>query len=375
MIYSYRTILIFILTLLNCFEAFAGKENTAVTLGKTYSLESKVLNKTIPLSIHLPENYDSAKKRYPVLYMMGSDYRARFAMLASTLDYMSDKLIPAMILIGVDLPEGNIILVPARDTGDMTIPDGYINFLETELIPYVNDKYRTAPFRMLLGASNSGLFSTYTMLKKPELFNSYLASSPSLDRMPALLKKQLKDGPIQTVSENKFLHIIYSDDDFDEIVKSIPEFSQAISDYKPEKLTYKVEELENQGHVPVMDIIKFLLTQYPDFNAHEKLDTLDKVQQHFEMLSKRYEYQVHPPISMIFSLGADMIRSKNLIDAEKVFQYSLQVYPDDEQSYVGMGVVRRDQGNVAEAKVMFKKALTIAPDYSLAERLLQRLDK
>jgi len=56
----------------------------AVALGKIASLKSKVLNKTIPLSIHLPANYDRSKKTYPVLYMLGSDYRARFAMLAST---------------------------------------------------------------------------------------------------------------------------------------------------------------------------------------------------------------------------------------------------------------------------------------------------
>ena len=64
----------------------------AVTLGKMSSLQSKVLNKTIPLSIHLPANYHNSKKTYPVLYMLGSEYRARFAMLASTLDYMGKFL-------------------------------------------------------------------------------------------------------------------------------------------------------------------------------------------------------------------------------------------------------------------------------------------
>ena len=75
------------------------------------------------------------------------------------------------------------------------------------------------------------------------------------------------------------------------------------------------------------------------------------------------------------TLGADMIRNKNIADAEKVFQYSLQAYPDNEQSYTGMGVVRREQEKIGEAKVMFEKALTIKPDYSLAQRLLQRLEK
>jgi Tfp pilus assembly protein PilF len=68
-----------------------------------------------------------------------------------------------------------------------------------------------------------------------------------------------------------------------------------------------------------------------------------------------------------------MIRSKNLVVAEKIFQYSLQVYPEGKESYLGMGVVRRDQGQLEKAKVMFEKALTIDPDYSLAKRLIKTL--
>lgn len=72
MVISYKTILIFLLGCFGCFKAFADKENPAVSLGQISSLSSKVLNKTVPLSIHLPENYDSSNKTYPVLYMLGS---------------------------------------------------------------------------------------------------------------------------------------------------------------------------------------------------------------------------------------------------------------------------------------------------------------
>jgi len=354
----------------------SGKQyEPAVTLGEISSLQSKVLNKTIPLSIHLPENYDSSKKTYPVLYMLGSHYRARFAMLASTLDYMGEAQIPEIILIGVDLPEGNRILLPTRENQDTSIPDSYINFFETELMPHVNNQYRAAPFNVLYGASNSGFFSIYTLLNKPLLFNGYLASSPSLSHIPAVLQQKIKSGPLKTLSENRFLHIIYSDDDSDETTESVSEFSRILADHKPKGLTYKVDQLVNQGHVPAMDFTQFLLALYPDFNPYENLDTLDKVTQHFDMLSKRYGYEIQPPMSIIFSLGADMIISKNLVIAEEIFQYSLQVYPEGKESYLGMGVVRRDQGQLESAEVMFKKALTIDPDYSLAKSLLQRLEK
>ncbi|WP_103068265.1 alpha/beta hydrolase-fold protein [Aquimarina sediminis] len=354
-------------------KAEKDPDKPVVTLGEISSLHSKVLNKTIPLSIHLPENYDSSKKSYPVLYMLGSDYRARFAMLASTLDYMGEGQIPEMILIGIDLPEGNSILLPTRKNQDTKIPDNYINFFETELIPHVDNNYRTAPFKVLFGGSNSGFFCVYTLLNNPLLFNGYFASSPSLMIIPTELQQKIKSGRLKTLSENRFLHIIYSDDEG--LTNHVSEFTRVLADHKPESFTYKVDELVNQGHVPAMDFTMFLLALYPDFNPYEKLDSLDKVIQHFEMLSKRYGYEIQPPVSVIMDLGFDNIISKNLVVAEEIFQRSLQLYPEAKEFYVGMGVVRRNQGQLENAKVMFEKALAIDPDFSLAKRWLKRVEK
>lgn len=378
MITACKTLVTLVLTLLSVFEVGAKPQNPevspAVTLGQTSTLQSKVLNKTIPLSIHLPENYNSSKQNYPVLYMMGSEYRARFAMLASTLEYMADSQIPATILVGVDLTEGNRVLLPTGEERDTKNTDAYVEFLETELLPHIDKNYRTAPFKTLFGASNSGFFSVYTMLNKPNLFNHYFASSPSLVHISEALQQKLKSGGLKAMAGDKSLHLIYSDDDTDSVVDFVPEFSALLTKHKPQNLSYKVEELVNQGHVPAVDFTSFLLTQYPDFNAPEELDSLEKVKQHFAMLSKRYGYTIQPPMALIFRLGAGFIRSKNTAAAEQVFQYSLQIYPEDKRSYVGMGVVHRDQGNAAKARQLFEQALTIDPDYSLATRLLQRLE-
>jgi hypothetical protein len=287
---------------------------------------------------------------------------------------MGEGQIPEMILIGIDLPEGNSILLPTRKNQDTTIPDNYINFFETELMPHVDNKYRTAPFRVLFGGSNSGFFTVYTLLNKPLLFNSYFASSPSIMLIPKVLQQKIKTGPLKTLSKNRSLHIIYSDDEG--LTNHVSEFTHVIEDHKPDSFTYKVDELVNQGHVPAMDFTLFLLTLYPDFNPFnpgENLESLDKVTQHFDRLSKRYGYEIKTPISIIFNLGFHTILSKDLIAAEEIFQYSLEVYPEGKESYLGMGLVHKAQGQLESARVMFEKALTIDPDFSLAKRWLQRL--
>jgi pimeloyl-ACP methyl ester carboxylesterase len=58
--------------------------------------------------------------------------------------------------------------------------DAFLTFLAEELASEIDRRYRTAPFRVLLGHSLGGLFVTRALLTRPESFHAYLASSPSL---------------------------------------------------------------------------------------------------------------------------------------------------------------------------------------------------
>ena len=57
----------------------------------------------------------------------------------------------------------------------------FLAFIEEELIPVIDARYRTDPAdRTLSGASFAGLFTLYAMFEKPDLFHRYLAAVPSL---------------------------------------------------------------------------------------------------------------------------------------------------------------------------------------------------
>ena len=58
----------------------------------------------------------------------------------------------------------------------------FLRFLKQELIPLIDQEYRTDPAkRILVGHSHGGGFALFAMLQEPELFRTYIASSPSLD--------------------------------------------------------------------------------------------------------------------------------------------------------------------------------------------------
>jgi hypothetical protein len=50
-----------------------------------------------------------------------------------------------------------------------------------ELIPYIQNKYRTAPFKMMLVTILQQRLSILSLYKENPLFNAYISLSPELD--------------------------------------------------------------------------------------------------------------------------------------------------------------------------------------------------
>ena len=57
----------------------------------------------------------------------------------------------------------------------------FSTFIESELIPFIENKYPVTNFRTLIGHSYGGLFTIYTLINHPQLFSNYIAIDPSLD--------------------------------------------------------------------------------------------------------------------------------------------------------------------------------------------------
>ena len=57
----------------------------------------------------------------------------------------------------------------------------FLDFMEKELVPYVETHYPVTNFRTLIGHSYGGLFTIYALSERPTLFHYYLAIDPSMD--------------------------------------------------------------------------------------------------------------------------------------------------------------------------------------------------
>jgi predicted alpha/beta superfamily hydrolase len=187
---------------------------------------SKVLKEYRKIYIHYPA-VDSAHldRRFPVLYLL--DGESHFEMLSQYTDYLSRwdvNVIPKMIVVGIANTKRTRDLTPTEsiinylgqpDTvkNSWMKPSGgnkqFLQFIHEELIPYVDANYNTQPFKIFGGHSFGGLATIHCMLTQPEMFNAYIAISPSFwwdhQYVLKLADKKLKKG----TAVNKIL--FYSD--------------------------------------------------------------------------------------------------------------------------------------------------------------------
>jgi predicted alpha/beta superfamily hydrolase len=95
--------------------------------------------------------------------------------------------VPKSILVGIaNIDRKRDFTYPTRIEKDLKRypssgkSDQFIAFIEKELQPYINQKYRTNDSKMIIGQSLGGLLATEILFKKPSLFNQYIIMSPSL---------------------------------------------------------------------------------------------------------------------------------------------------------------------------------------------------
>ena len=155
---------------------------------ETLKINSIFLNEERVINIWTPPSYDTSNDSIPVLYMADGGIKEDFPHIANTLDTLIKRnKIPNVILVGIENTERRRDLTgPTKIEYDLKyIPnpggsDNFRKFINDELFPGINQKYRTTSERGLIGESASGLFVMETFILDPNMFDYYIAMDPAL---------------------------------------------------------------------------------------------------------------------------------------------------------------------------------------------------
>jgi hypothetical protein len=242
-----------------------------IKLGIRDSIQSTSLKEIRRILIHLPENYASSSKSYPVLYRLdgGPDLLFETISIVNRL-VQNEGIIPEMIVVAIENTNRSRDMWPVNTkynpAPQIAGAEEFLNFIEKELIPYTEGKYRTTTDRILCGQSLSSVFTLYAFLSRPGLFNSFIASSGSFPECVKYFKELSAKSFQQTDGfRDKCLFITNGlKDELDpegEQNREIIEFSDSIKEKLGNRVKYKYVTYENEGHVPfqsVYDGLKYI---------------------------------------------------------------------------------------------------------------------
>lgn len=181
----------FLLLLCLCLSHRAHAADRVFSLGVIDEFYSQKLGEKRTLNIYLPDNYNpNDAARYPVVYLLDGSAQEDFVHIAGLIQYQTLPWIarmPKSILVGIaNVDRRRDFTSPTRFPKDKQgYPSSggsasFIAFIESELLPYVNKKYKTTAHKTLIGQSLGGLVTTEILFSRPSLFQHYVIISPSL---------------------------------------------------------------------------------------------------------------------------------------------------------------------------------------------------
>lgn len=172
----------------------ADPSGEPIIIGSAHKITSTVYGETRLLTVRLPRGYaDNPDRRYPVVFSIDGGPEQDFELLAGiAAEAEFSTSFEPFILIGVRTDNRYAELTPPLERmdperltalfGDRMQPNGapkFREFLVSDVIPWATSRYRTDR-KVLTAASLGGLFVVDTLLERPDMFDDYIALTPSL---------------------------------------------------------------------------------------------------------------------------------------------------------------------------------------------------
>ncbi len=195
-----------------------GERIKPFILGEIDSLYSAELSEGRTLNIYLPDGYNrNDTLRYPVIYLLDGSADEDFIHIVGLVQYFNFpwiNTVPKSIVVGIaNVDRRRDFTYPTTNVEDkkqFPTTGGsakFIAFLEKELQPYIDNRFKTKGSNTIIGQSLGGLLVTQILFEKPELFSKYIIISPSLWWDDGSLLKQQAKVLIPSFSRQTTIYI------------------------------------------------------------------------------------------------------------------------------------------------------------------------
>ncbi|HLJ85301.1 MAG TPA: alpha/beta hydrolase-fold protein [Candidatus Angelobacter sp.] len=337
-------------------------------------IHSNILSEDRVIWVRMPAASQASKASYPVLYM--TDGGSNVNEIGSTMDFLAENnRMPPLIVVGIthadrvrDLTPTHVDVKDKDDTVNQFPTSGgankFLDFIQTELVPEIEKRFPTKPYRIFAGHSLGGLFAIHALISRPDLFNAYIAVSPSLwwDNAGTLHQAQQFFSAQKELKKTLFFSLGNEDG---EMMGPFGELQKTLGGNLPKGFAVKSAHYPDEDHNSTV-----LVAHYAGLRAifdgwevprdpnGRVIGPLAVIEEHYQALSLRFGFSVSAEQG-INALGYDLLTEKKTDEAIAAFRRNVELYPLSANVYDSLADGLEAKGETRLAIENLQKAVAI----------------
>lgn len=335
----------------------------------TETFVSTKLGESREITIGLPPSYEqNSTKKYPILILLDGDYL--FDPFFGALNYGAYwQDLPETIIIGIsqNINEERIDDSNYDDFNGVPAEKGarFFEFIGGELLPFIEKKYRVAPFRIIAGHDTTAGYLNFFLYKENPIFNAYISLSPELapemeTRIPENLAK-LKQ-PI-------FYYQSSGDGDLKDVKETIKTLDVNIKTVVNPLLNYKYDHFKGASHYStVLYSVPNALYQFFDCykpismaEYQEKIAVLQNgyvkyLTDKYDGIEKTLGFKVPIRTTDFKAIEAAILKNKAYPELENLSDIAKKAYPKTMLADYELGLMFEKIGDSKKAAKAYQKA-------------------
>lgn len=359
----------------------------AVEIGVVDSIWSEALEEQRPYLVYTPPSYSDttwAAQHYPVLYLLDGD--AHFHSVSGLIQILGTGVngtfaIPEMIVVAIPNTDRTRDLTPTHTEvgfdGEPTPAfessggnETFFEFLQDELFPHIESRYRTMPYRVFVGHSLGGITTLNALYTIPDAFDAYVAIDPSLWWDRETLLRQAREYFSNGRLEGKALYVaqantVLPDDTIPNVhFSAISRFDAVMKAYDRSGIRYAFRYYDDDDHgsVPLIseyDALRFIFDGY-QLPLARVMSRPELLTDHFAAVSRQLGVDFRPSERVIGML-AQFTTARDSAAAISFGEMRAELYPESFRAHEFLGDMWAAQGEPSRARGHYEAALARSP--------------
>lgn len=331
------------------------------------NFHSNKLNEERQLKILLPRNYNKDdSKKYPLIIVFDGDYL--YEAVSGNVDYFSYwEDMPEAIVVGINQENQRHDDTMFSEQNALPVEKGaaFFEFIGIELIPYINNSFKTENFRVAVGHGETANFINYYLLKDIPLFQAYISISPNL----APKMNQYLTDRFKSFQTKIFYYLATSNNDVPSIKDGAESLNKTITSLDNKNLLYNFDNFEGPTHysLPAHAIPKALesifyvfqpITKKEYNESILKLDTspVDYLTEKYKMIKDLFGIQKQILINDFKAIEAAIEKKEQFQYFENLGELARKQYPDTLLGHYYLARYYEEIGEPKKAMKMYRSA-------------------